>query len=249
MRIWPAIAAFACALLAGAALVLAGPGYRFGLLDLGTAFLLLRIAAYVGVAAMLLALIGLVLAWRRGTALGLALAALVVGAAAVGLPWWLRQQASAVPPIHDITTDPTDPPEFVAIRPLRAAAPNPVDYAGEETALQQRQAYPELRPVALDLAPDAAYEAALDAAEAMDWELVAQDPGAGRIEATATTAWFGFKDDVVIRVRAADGGSRIDVRSKSRIGQSDLGTNAGRIRSFIGELKDRLASTDRGEQG
>jgi uncharacterized protein (DUF1499 family) len=249
MRLWTGVAAFACAMCAGAALVLAGPAYRFGVLDLGTAFLLLRLAAYGGMAAVVLALIGLVLARRSGAALGLALVALIIGAVAVGLPWWLRQQATAVPPIHDITTDPTDPPEFVAIRPLRSAAPNPVDYPGEQAALQQREAYPDLGPMALDLAPDEAYDAALDAAEAMDWELVAQDSGAGRIEATATTAWFGFKDDVVIRVRPADGGSRIDVRSKSRVGQGDLGANAARIRSYIDELEDRLAGAARGEQG
>jgi uncharacterized protein (DUF1499 family) len=78
---------------------------------------------------------------------------------------------------------------------------------------------------------------AIDAARALDWEIVASDAPAGRIEATATTMWFGFKDDIVVRVRPeAGGGSRVDVRSVSRVGQSDVGANAKRIREFIRRL-------------
>ena len=77
---------------------------------------------------------------------------------------------------------------------------------------------------------------ALEAARASGWEIVAAVPQERRIEAVATTFWFGFKDDIVVRIRPAPGGSRIDVRSVSRVGRSDLGTNAKRIRAFLGRL-------------
>jgi uncharacterized protein (DUF1499 family) len=70
----------------------------------------------------------------------------------------------------------------------------------------------------------------------MRWEVVAADAAAGRIEATATTPWFGFRDDIVVRIVPADGGSRVDVRSVSRVGKGDLGVNARRIREFLGRL-------------
>ena len=71
----------------------------------------------------------------------------------------------------------------------------------------------------------------------MGWEVVAADPAAGRIEAVATTFWFGFKDDIVVRVAPAGAGSLIDARSKSRVGVGDLGTNAQRLRAYLERLK------------
>jgi uncharacterized protein (DUF1499 family) len=160
-----------------------------------------------------------------------------VGVAAAVVPLQLLRTARAVPPIHDITTDTADPPAFEAVLPLRADASNPVEYAGEEVAEQQRQAYPEVQPLLLDDPPARAFERALAAARDMGWEIVDADPGRGRIEATDTTLWFGFKDDVVVRVRPDGNGSRIDVRSLSRIGGSDLGANAARIRAYLARLQ------------
>ena len=100
-------------------------------------------------------------------------------------------------------------------------------------AAAQRRAYPDVQPLELAAPPAAVYDRALAAARDMGWELVKADPAAGRIEATATTVWFGFKDDVVVRVRASDAGSRLDVRSKSRVGLSDVGANARRVRAFL----------------
>jgi uncharacterized protein (DUF1499 family) len=110
-------------------------------------------------------------------------------------------------------------------------------YGGEKIALQQRGAYPDLQPMILKVAPPEAFDRALAAVREMGWELVAADAAAGRIEATDTTFWFGFKDDVVIRVRPADGGSRVDVRSLSRVGGGDAGTNAKRIRAYLDALR------------
>lgn len=145
-----------------------------------------------------------------------------------------------MPPIHDITTDTQNPPEFVAIVPLRADAPNPVEYAGEETAKQQLKAYPELTTYEALVSPEQLFEAALEASKSMGWEMVESSKTDGRIEANATTTWFGFKDDVVIRIRPTEDGSELDIRSKSRVGRSDVGKNAERIREFMSELEAQL---------
>ena len=133
-------------------------------------------------------------------------------------------------------TDTQDPPEYVAVLPLRVNAPNTTVYGGERIASRQREAYPDLQPLILNDPPPRAFERARATVDEMGWDLVVADAAAGRIEATDTTFWFGFKDDVVIRVRPADGGSRVDVRSLSRVGGGDAGTNAKRIRAYLDAL-------------
>jgi len=211
-------------------LLLAAPvGARLALWDFRAGFTLLRWGAYVGLAAMVAALVAGIVT-RRWLLVGLLVAG---GAIAAAIPWTWAQRARAVPPIHDITTDPDNPPPFVAIVPLRADAPNPVAYPGEETAVLQRQAYPDLRPLRLEVPSAQAFARARAAAETLGWTVVAAEPAEGRLEATATTFWFRFADDVVVRVAASDGGTVVDVRSKSRVGRSDVGTNARRIREFL----------------
>jgi uncharacterized protein (DUF1499 family) len=152
------------------------------------------------------------------------------------VPWQMKRTAQRVPPIHDITTDSDDPPRFVDIVPLRKDAPNATDYGGPDLAAQQQAAYPDIQPVTLRLPGSQAFAQARKAAEAMGWDIVASNPEEGRIEATDTTLWFGFKDDIVIRIRSQDDESRIDVRSVSRVGKSDVGKNAQRIRAYIRRL-------------
>lgn len=224
------------AVLALLALIGAGPGVRLGLWDFRTGFALLRWAAYLGLAAAGLALVSLL--WRRpGSSLWPAIFAVVVGGGVALVPWRWLQKAKRVPPIHDITTDTRQPPEFVAILPLRADAPNPAQYGGPEVAAAQHAGYPDLGPLVLPEPPGRAFARARAAAGKMGWEMVAADSAAGRIEATATTPWFGFKDDVVIRVESAEGGSRVDVRSVSRVGGSDVGANAARIRAYLDKVR------------
>jgi hypothetical protein len=164
------------------------------------------------------------------------LAALALGAGVAFVPWNALRQARALPPIHDITTDTGRPPQFVAILPLRAGAPNPAAYGGADVARAQIGAYPELRTHRMDAAPAEAFKRALQAARDLGWEIVAADAAAGRIEAIDTTFWFGFKDDVVIRVEADGAGSRVDLRSVSRVGVGDVGANARRIRAYLRAL-------------
>ena len=224
------------ALLAAAMLVAAGYGARFGLWDFRLGFKLVRWSEYAGLAAMALALIGLAVPrWRKGHVLLLG-ATLAIGACVAYLPWQWMEGARVVPPINDITTDTENPPAFVALVAARAGSSVPTAYPGPATAEQQKRGYPDLKPLELPLPPAEAFARALAAAKGMGWEIAAADAAAGRVEATATTPWFGFRDDVVIRVTPAPAGSRVDVRSVSRVGTSDLGTNAKRIRTFLDKL-------------
>jgi uncharacterized protein (DUF1499 family) len=232
--------ALGLALAAAVLLLVAGPGTRFGWWEFGTGFLLMRVAFFGGAAAAVLSLVLLVVPRTRRAAPSVLVAALLIASVVAWIPWNGLQTVRSLPFIHDITTDTDDPPQFVAVLPLRADAPNPPDYAGEEVAAQQREGYPDIQPLQLPLPVDQAFALALEAAQAQGWEIVAVVPEEGRIEATATTFWFGFKDDVVIRVASAGDGSRVDIRSKSRVGRSDVGANAARIRAYSSELERRL---------
>ena len=123
----------------------------------------------------------------------------------------------------------------------KAESANRADYEGHEIARQQQSAYPDVVPLDTRLATADAFKQALAVAEAMPgWHIVAQDMTTGRIEASQTSRWFGFTDDIVIRIAPGPLGSRIDMRSLSRQGRSDFGVNAARIRAFMAELKGRL---------
>lgn len=235
---WAGRLALALAILAVLLLIAAGPGARMEVWTFRTGFTILRVAAWIGLAAAAFGLVALVLGRGRGRALVLGAAGIVLGLTAAAVPWSWQRAARAVPPIHDVSTDLSDPPEFRAVLPLRADAPNPAEYGGPEVARQQREAYPSLGPLELAQPPAEAFQLALEAARGMGWEIVAADADDLLIEATDETKWFGFKDDVVIRVRPAAGGSRVDVRSVSRVGGGDAGTNARRIRSYLDRLGD-----------
>jgi len=237
---WTASLALAVGLVAIGLLTAAGPGYRAGYFALGTALQrMLAWSAYAGLAAGTLGVVALALNLRGGgRPVLVALIAVAAGATAVTVPWRWQQAAAAVPRIHDITTDTVTPPSFIEVASLRdrLGVPNSLDYT-EEVAAEQRAGYPDLAPAFLDVPPPDAYRLALDVARTRGWEIVAADEAGGRIEATDTTFWFGFKDDVAIRVTAMpQGGSRVDVRSVSRVGRSDIGTNAGRIRDYLSAL-------------
>jgi hypothetical protein len=224
-----------CAALAAAALLLSGPGTRAGWWDFKTGLMLFAGAFVIGVLALLISGI----AWLRTRPNGLAAIATIVGAVIAILPLVQIAAARGKPSIHDISTDLADPPRFSAVLPLRAGFPNKVgDRVDDATARAQRTAYPDLTTIDVPLAPDAAFTKAVEAAKTMDWEIVSLRPADGIIEATATTAWFGFRDDIVVRIRPAGTQSRIDVRSVSRVGRGDAGKNADRIRRYLRLLKN-----------
>lgn len=228
----------ALGVLAVLAMALGGFGTRLGWWDFRSGFAVLKWGAYGVLAAAFLSLAGLIGAaaqkHREGIILGTA--GLVLGLGAAWVPWSWVQTARSVPPIHDISTDTEDPPQFVAVLPLRKDAPNPAEHGGPELAARQRAGYPDLAPKLLPVPPDIAFKHALEVAQDMGWDIVDANPEEKRIEAVDTTFWFGFKDDVVVRITPVEGGSRVDVRSVSRVGRSDVGTNAGRIRKFLERL-------------
>lgn len=217
-------------------MLLAGPTYRLGL-SLDAAFGLLRWAAYIGAAGLVLSLVAAWLAARRHhrLALGLAIAAAVAGLVAVVVPMTWEWRMRNAPPIHDISTDLENPPVFEAVVALRDETANPLDRP-PMLAAQQREAYPDIAPATLALPVDRVFNRALDVAERQGWQIVASKPEAGIFEATDTSRWFGFTDDIVVRVTPWGSGTRVDVRSVSRVGRTDVGSNARRIRRFLDAL-------------
>jgi len=223
----------------------AGIGYRLDLWDyrdgIGALIYVFWLAAGTSVAAALAVLLGTFGAWRGAIVTGLI--ALLIAATTAWVPWSLRQAARRVPPIHDISTDTVDPPQFVVVAGLRRRSDHPVTYDGPEAAAQQRKGYPDIVPIVLDAPPGKVFDAAKSVLAGMDLRLLDADPGHGRLEATDTSLLFGFEDDVVVRITARpDGSTRVDVRSKSRVGRNDLGINAGRIRTFAATLRKKISS-------
>jgi hypothetical protein len=207
--------------------------------------------AYIAAAGAALCLLTLVLAYSvyKGAFLRPSAAVivfLVAAAAAAYLPYSMKNAAAGVPPIHDITTDTEDPPSFVEVLPLRdqTHARNTASYDRAHSGARainvpeaQHKAYPDIKTLVFEgKSPADTYKRALDAAKKSGWTIVADRPEEGRIEAWDKTFWFGFIDDVVIRVVATDTGSKLDIRSLSRVGGSDVGKNAQRIRGYVKTL-------------
>src|SRR3974390_2478669 len=235
---------------------------RSGALDIVPALSTLAGALVLACVAILLAFGAGVVIWRHGIGGGgHAVAALFIGAALIAYPLYLGARASRLPAIYDITTDPIDPPQFDAIARLRPRDANPITYAGLYAAEQQHSAYPDIEPDDTTATPQDAYAAAMRVIAKRKWHVVDSRPpqgplpqvidarasqaGTGRdglIEAVARTPILGFRDDVVVRIRPTIDGARIDVRSASRFGRHDLGTNAKRVRSLIDDIDDALSA-------
>lgn len=212
------------------AVLLAGVGYRQGWWHFLKGIQIAEGAVYAAALGLVLSLAGL---WRsrrqRGAVvtglLGVLLALPVLGMA---LQW--EYATRTYPPINDISTDTESPPEFWDM-------PNPMAYPGAAVAQQQRQGYPDLAPLMLPMAPPAVFDQALRLVHERGWTVVGSDAAEGRIEAVATSRLFGFVDEVTIRIAPEGNGSRVDMRSRSRLGQIDRGTNARRIRGWLADLK------------
>jgi uncharacterized protein (DUF1499 family) len=230
------VVAFGVAALAVVVLGVAGPVYRLGA-SLPTAYEIMRWAEYIGIAASLMAIGTAIYSYRgrRWTGTIVSVLALIIALTAVAIPLAWQRRAQRLPSIHDITTDLDNPPAFQAILAMRADAPNQLERT-PQLSLLQREGYPDLAPITLPTAPAATFDRALAVAQSNGWEIVTADKSSGRIEATDTTRWFGFTDDVVIRLTPWGAGTRVDVRSTARTGAGDLGRNASRIRRFLDEL-------------
>jgi len=231
------LSGLALAVLCGMLAALSGFGTRWGWWHFSIGFTVLKVAAIGALAAIVIAAAGAFLpAPAGGRHLAAAAVTVVLGLVIAGIPLsWLRE-VKRLPYIHDITTDTVDPPQFKAVLAQRTDAANPAEYGGQEIADLQRRAYPKVVPLSVPEPPDRTFDLALTAARAMGWLIVDANRQEGRIEATDRTFWFGFKDDVVIRVRQEGVGSRVDVRSLSRVGKSDVGANARRIERYLAVL-------------
>jgi hypothetical protein len=222
-------------------------GFRFGLLTLFPWCLYLGIAAFaLGLVWAIWALIA-----NRGEAARLGAIGLIGSIAVLATPLYGIYVAKTSPAIHDITTDTEHPPVFVSLMNQRPGARNPPDYDGPKmaegpdgkkatTEALQKKYYPDIHSRSELTSPEKLFARAQKAAENMGWNIVSVVPDEGRIEATDTSFWFGFTDDIVIRVKPAGVGARLDIRSKSRVGTSDIGKNAARIRAYL----KKVASTN-----
>ncbi len=240
--------AIVLALGSAATMLLGGLGSRWDWWHFRTGLAILKYGAFAAVASVVFSLFAALVTYAgagiRGR--GLAWVAIAISLAAATPPLKAYSTVRSVPPIHDITTDTDNPPEFEAAKALRAPSDNPLDYAGAAIARQQFEAYPDIQPLILRLPADRVFTATENVVKAQGWQITAIERAGGRIEAVDTTKLFGFKDDIVIRVAPQAGGTRVDVRSASRVGKSDVGENAKRIRKFLDDLSLKVsAATDR----
>lgn len=221
-------------------LLLAGPlGYKFGFSGLAPSLISLLLSLVTAVIVFVAALVMVIIASRKGHLVNRNLLLVTMGISLIPMivmgPQILK--ARSVPPIHDITTDTQNPPVFDAVVALRVNAINPLEYGAgaspSELAALQHKAYPEVTTLSSDLVFGDAVARSVEVLSAQGLEVVNVDPDKGIVEAVATTFWFGFKDDVVVRITATPQGSKVDMRSVSRVGQSDIGANAARIRKFL----------------
>ena len=236
----PAMSGLILGLAAIAAIAASGIGYRLGWWHFTRGLQVSEWATYGAAVALVLAVLGLVQTRPGGTRRGLVMAVLGLIVALVPVATALQWEYASrtTPPINDISTDTADAPVFWDM-------PNPSDYPGAKTAALQLAAYPDLAPLRLAMPPEQAFAQALAVAKEKGWTVVASVPTEGRLEATSSSLLYGFTDEVIVRVKAADGGALVDVRSRSRLGRIDRGVNAKRIRDYLAALQDRAGDARR----
>ena len=218
---------------------------RFGFLDFKPALMtFLGALAFAGLS-ILVSLAAFAAIWQNGSrGMTRILMALLLDILILAYPAYLAYQYKKLPPIHDITTDPIDPPRFDALARLRTAdGANPAGYAGLYSAEQQRIAYPQIEPVLLDVSPQRAYDITLQLVTRRKWLIIDERPPQppqriGRIEAVARTPVMGFREDVSIRITPYEDGSSVDIRSSSRYFEHDFGSNAARVIKLSDDLNE-----------
>lgn len=230
---WGARLAIASPIIAISGLVL----FRTGVMTFGGPLLIVAVATIIALVALLMSVLALVGGLGGdGAQTNRALLGLIVSLVVIFAPLNGLRKTMTVPPIHDISTDLANPPVFSQVPSLRADGDNSLALDSKVMDMQKAH-YTNLRPVTLEVGMAEAFAQAVLTAEDMGWEIVHSDAASGQIEAVVTTLLFGFKDDVAIRMTAVDGGTQIDLRSVSRVGQSDLGANAARIQAFLDAIQ------------
>jgi uncharacterized protein (DUF1499 family) len=225
---------------------------RFGFLEMKPALATFFGALALAGLSILLGLAAFVAIWQNGSrGMSRILLAFLIDAVILAYPAYLGLQYRKLPAIHDITTDPIDPPRFEALARLRAGdGANTAVYAGLYSAEQQRSAYPDIETVELEVPVQRAYELTLQIVTKRKWLVIDERPPQpprriGRIEAVARTPIMGFREDVSIRITAdGDDDSRVDIRSSSRYFESDLGSNAARVTKLMDDLNSAAESSN-----
>lgn len=247
-----AIWARRCAFFSLAATILSIIIVRSGILELEPALATFGAALLFAVLGIVLAFGAFVVVWKDGIdGVGYAFAAIGIGVVLLAYPAFLGYRATKLPMINDITTDPIDPPRFDVLARLRPR--DTVAYAGLYVAEQQKKAYPDIEPLTVNVPPRSAYDAAMTIIMKRKWRVVVDRPPQpgrrdGQIEAVARTPIMGFREDVSLRIRPEDDGARVDVRSASRFGRHDFGSNASRIRSLLEEIDERASAEEKRER-
>ena len=220
---------------------------RFGFLEMKPALATFFGALAIAGLSILIGFAAFAAIWQNGSrGMGRIMLAFLISAAVLAYPAYLALQYRKLPPIHDITTDPIDPPRFEALARLRTGeGTNPAVYAGLYSAEQQRIAYPDIETVELEVPVDRAYAVTMQLVNRRKWLVIDERPPApprriGRIEAVARTPIMGFREDISIRVTPDGEDSRVDIRSASRYFDSDLGSNAARVSKLIEDINNAV---------
>jgi uncharacterized protein (DUF1499 family) len=218
-------------------------------LEVGPALMAFAVGLVPALLALVLSGAALVVIWNEGMrGLGHTFAAVGIAVLLLAYPAYLGYKAYKLPWLYDITTDPIDPPRYEALARLRPRDANPIVYAGLYAAEQQRAAYPDIEPLDEDATPEVSFKVALAVVTKRKWLIIDRRPPQlparpeGHIEAIARSLIMGLRDDVVIRVRGGPDGSRIDVRSSSRFGSLDFGSNAARIRTLVDDIDTQIGN-------
>ncbi|MBM6592628.1 DUF1499 domain-containing protein [Microvirga pudoricolor] len=218
---------------------------RFGRIDYEAGFTALGIGLGFGVLAIVLSLLGFIRIWQEGRrGLSSAVRGIVLAALLLGYPAWFAVKAATLPPIRDVSTDTDNAPPFSRSRTALAARngylpPEPPPEAREA----QRESYEQIAPLSLDMGADEAFALVGKAARNLGWTIIEEGApnartGTAHLDAVDRTRVLRLPEDVTVRVRPRADGARIDIRSASRIGQHDLGSNARRIRAFLDEVSN-----------
>jgi uncharacterized protein (DUF1499 family) len=230
------IAVFALAVAALAIII-----ERADLLEIVPVLVTFGAALALSMLAILLALASFVSLWNNGgPGFAQAMTAMVIGVALLAYPGYLGYQGYRLPAITDVTTDPVDPPRFEVVARLRP--PNSSLYPGLAVAELQKEAWPDIEPLVVNVSPKAAYDGAMAVITKRKWRVVDARPPQpnreGHIEAIARTPIMGFRDDVAVRIRPTREGAKIDIRSASRYGKTDFGANATRVLALLDDIDD-----------
>jgi uncharacterized protein (DUF1499 family) len=214
---------------------------RADLLETEPVLVVFAAALVLALLAILVAVASFVVLWiNGGPGFAQAIMALLVGLGLLAYPGYLGYKARGLPPLKDVTTDPIDPPRFEVVARLRP--PNSSIYPGLATAEMQKEAWPDIEPLQVAVNPKAAFDGTMAVIAKRKWRVVdaraPQGNREGHIEAIARTPVMGFRDDVVVRIRATREGAKVDLRSASRYGYTDFGTNAERVLALIDDIDD-----------